>query len=432
MKRKVTINPKCPHCGETNTGVKEYNKKSVRFRCKTESCDNDSFTLSDSEIDELEKAQDILVEEIVEELLSDEEFEGCDKEIVEQNVRLAKSKQKFQDMNRVERKAFRENARVENAIEELYKNFTKLLERDNFKGFTIKHDTISGSNVGVIQLSDLHFGEQVNLVSNKYNWTIASKRLKKLVSYAKKFFKAIGITEICLFLTGDLMNSDRRLDEILTNSENRTQTMFIASELLSDVIKDLNLEFNVNIASVTGNESRVKDDVSWGSLLTDNYDYSLHNILQGLFAGCDGVRFLETAWDEAVIEVAGKNFLLVHGHAFKGGVLDKQIQNLKGKFASQGIIIDYVIFGHIHSAYLSDTFSRSASLVGNNDYSEKALNLAGKASQNLYFVNENDIHAMKVDLQNTDGVDGYDIKKKYENYTEVKNEKNEVIFKVVI
>ena len=71
MKRKVTINPKCPHCGETNTGVKEYNKKSVRFRCKNETCDNDSFTLSDSEIDELEKAQDILVEEIVEELLSD-------------------------------------------------------------------------------------------------------------------------------------------------------------------------------------------------------------------------------------------------------------------------------------------------------------------------------------------------------------------------
>ena len=38
-------------------------------------------------------------------------------EIIGQNVRLAKQKQALQDLNRIERKSFRENARIENAVE---------------------------------------------------------------------------------------------------------------------------------------------------------------------------------------------------------------------------------------------------------------------------------------------------------------------------
>ena len=39
----------------------------------------------------------------------------ADKDIVEYNIRLAKQKQKFQDLNRIERKSFREDSRQENS-----------------------------------------------------------------------------------------------------------------------------------------------------------------------------------------------------------------------------------------------------------------------------------------------------------------------------
>ena len=47
--------------------------------------------------------------------------EICDPEILEENVKLAKSKQKLQDRNRIANKSFRELARIENAISEYIK-----------------------------------------------------------------------------------------------------------------------------------------------------------------------------------------------------------------------------------------------------------------------------------------------------------------------
>jgi len=44
-----------------------------------------------------------------------------DTELIAENVRYKKQTQKFQDTNRIERKAFRENARIENAVEEYAK-----------------------------------------------------------------------------------------------------------------------------------------------------------------------------------------------------------------------------------------------------------------------------------------------------------------------
>ena len=40
----------------------------------------------------------------------------ADKDIIEYNIRLAKQKQKFQYLNRIERKSFREGTRHENAL----------------------------------------------------------------------------------------------------------------------------------------------------------------------------------------------------------------------------------------------------------------------------------------------------------------------------
>ena len=50
-------------------------------------------------------------------------------ELLTSNVRLAKQKQSAQDLNRIERKAFREHARVENAVSKYVKELKKILTR---------------------------------------------------------------------------------------------------------------------------------------------------------------------------------------------------------------------------------------------------------------------------------------------------------------
>jgi len=85
---------------------------------------------------------------------------------------------------------------------------------------------------------------------------------------------------------------------------------------------------------------------------------------------------------------------------------------------------------------IADGYARSSSLVGTNDYAEKALGLAGRASQNLYIVHQTGgFDGIKIDLQNTDGIEGYDIEDKliaYNTKSANKVRKPDVIHQVVV
>ena len=360
-------------------------------------------------------------------------IESGEAEILKENVKLAKQKQSFQDINRIERKAFREYARLENACAEYNKELVKIFENNNLSKLTKKHEA-KNKAVGVIQFSDVHFNELVNLEHNKYDFTVASARCRTFVTKAIKYFKAFNITNILLVQSGDLLNSDRRLDELLQMATNRAKATFLAVDIFQQVILDLNKHFNVSICSVSGNESRVKKDYGWIDLVaTDNYDYTIFQTLKYLFKDSE-VKFIDGDPMEMVVDVAGQNLLVIHGH---GGIktgIEKAIGQMIGRYRLRGTKIDYVIFGHIHSARIGDIYSRSSSMVGPNDYSEKALNLSGRASQNCYIFYENgNRDGIKIDLQNYG--EGYDIDKSLASYNPKSHDKlnqGTTIFKVVV
>ena len=355
-------------------------------------------------------------------------------ELIQENVRLAKQKQSAQDRNRIQNKSFREYARVENAVSEYNKQLIRLFDKYKLSTYTQKHCEET-SSVGVIQFSDVHFNELVDLPHNKYDFTVASKRCKHFVNQATKYFKAFGVTNVLMVQSGDLLNSDRRLDELLNMATNRAKATFLAVDILQQVIMDLNSNFNVSVAMVTGNESRVKKDWGWsGNIASDNYDYTIFQTLRYIFRDSD-ITFVDGDPTEVVVEVAGQNLLVLHGNGSIKKGIDTSITQLMGRYRARGIDINYVIFGHIHSARVGDNFSRSSSMVGANDYSEKALNLSGRASQNCYVFYENgNRDGIKVDLQNyTD--DMYDIEKSLESYNAKSHDKLNVgktIFKVVV
>ena len=98
-----------------------------------------------------------------------------DLDLLKQNVKLAKQKQSFQDLNRIERKTFREHIRIENAVGKYNKALKKIFDNYDLSELTIKHDE-NNKAVGVIQFSDVHINELVNLEQNKYDFNIASAR----------------------------------------------------------------------------------------------------------------------------------------------------------------------------------------------------------------------------------------------------------------
>ena len=344
-----------------------------------------------------------------------------DFEILCENVRLAKKTQKFQDTNRIERKSFREAARIENAIEAYTSELAKLLISHSLASQTTKHVSDEKARaIGVVHFSDAHFNELVELAMNRYDFTVASQRCQKLVARAKQYFSLFDIQHVLFAMTGDMLNSDRRLDELLNMATNRSKATFLAVEIIKHMIVDLNESFNVSVACVTGNESRVGKDFHWShKLATDNYDFMIFNMLEYLFTGSEGVTFLrDDDPTEQVVSVGGLNVLLLHGNSPRvTGKVETSVQSIKGKWAAKGVIIHLVIFGHLHSCRIGDTYARSSSLVGGNDYSDKDLQLTSRASQNLHIVFDDQTwDSIRVDLQDTDGVDGYKITKELEAY----------------
>jgi len=334
----------------------------------------------------------------------------------EELYKLQKSKQKFMDQNRVERKKFRELVRYENAIESYGAELCDIMTaRPVFH--TIKHESLPTGGKAIIQLSDPHFNELISLPNNTFDFPTGAKRLKKFVMRSKQILKAYGVDEIFLASTGDLLNSDRRLDELLNQATNRAKATVLSALLIEQMIIDLNKDFNVNVAWISGNEGRKQQETGASDIvLSNNYDWMIMEMVKFMFRGAKGITFHDGPMGEQVINVGGWNVLMIHGNQIKSDNNMTTIQKIKGKYADKGISIQYVIFGHLHAAQICDIYSRSSSLCGANAYSETELQFSSRASQNLHIFQGNTLDVLKIDLQNVDGIEGYKIDEDLEAY----------------
>jgi len=344
-----------------------------------------------------------------------------DLELLTETVRLAKGNQKLQDIQRIERKSFREYARVENAVASYNEAIISELKSIGFslRGGERRTGAFDPDSAAlVIHLSDNHFNELVNLPTNRFDFGVAAKRLQLLASKAKLLGYAYGVQKIVVFFGGDLMNSDRRLDELLAMSTNRARATILAVHLYKQFLADLREDFFIDVFGVTGNESRAKDNLGWVDVVaTDSYDFTIYAMLQTIFdASLDkGMRFHEFQANEVVFKLHNETFLGVHGHQVNA-TDQKKCQALIGKFAAKGIHISHILCGHIHATVISDYVSRNASLVGSNSYAEEALGFVSKAAQNIHIVTPQGLDGFKADLQNVEGVEGYEIISKLEEY----------------
>ena len=354
----------------------------------------------------------------------------ADKEIIQHNILLQKRSQKQSDLNRIKNKSFREHSRLENALVEYNKALIDLLKRESLKT-TIKHHTSKGKQAIIVQIADTHFNELVDLKNNKYDFDVASQRLQKFAHHIKEYAKFYNVSEIFIAISGDLINSDRRLDEKLSMSTNRAKATFLGVHLLKHFILDLNSVANISVGCVSGNESRAYEIGYIDMVATDNYDFTIFEMLRMLLPD---INFITSGALELVVEINGHKVLLIHGHQL-GNMQNDKIAKVMSKYARNGIILDFIICGHLHETKITDVFARSSSLVGANAYSENALLLSSRAAQNIYIMKDKERHDIRIDLQHTKGFNGYPINKELSSYNAKsldKSLKKQTIFKIVI
>jgi predicted phosphodiesterase len=326
-----------------------------------------------------------------------------------------REEQKRRDVSIATRKSSREFNRDLNLVEQLNKSLIECIGLSKFKVKRVAKtprlpkSITDEDNTLIVQISDTHFGEVIDLPNNKFDMKIASQAIAAHIKLSLLQAKSFKVSKVVLVLTGDLVNSWRRKDENMTNSDTLSSVILMATRILSGAIEELNLKYPVTVASIVGNESRFGDSCgSVDKIVSESFDFVIHNILELMFKDVDDVTFIPMGDpSECLLRVSEHNILLVHGH-FIGKSMETGVTKLYAKYATRGISLDQVLSGHIHSAYISDNFSRSSGLPGSNSYSDITLGLMSKKSQNCYLVGkELGIIGIKNDLTHYENYQPY-------------------------
>ena len=325
--------------------------------------------------------------------------------------KLLNEKQKLLDHNRIIRKAIRSHNRSYTILEELFNDLLGRIREIDVDYKMSKIDEINDKET-IITISDAHFGETIfksdTLGINSCAFDVLSKRLQKYADKIKEMLTR-HVSNITVALMGDLINSDRRLDELITNDGCVAEAFIKSLQILTPFLIDLRSSFNIKVASVLGNESRMDLTIPMKDPI-NNFDFLIHKMLSELFVDKSDIKFLDIERNyEKLINVLGANILLTHGHT------KLSWSDAVKKYNKIGTILHYMITAHLHTVSIKEQTSQSASLSGNNFYGAFGINDLADASQTVYLVEKEDdgvtsrttVSPMIINLQNVYGYSGY-------------------------
>lgn len=249
----------------------------------------------------------------------------------------------------------------------------------------------------IVQLSDWHYGIEINSYFNQYNKEIAKQRISNLCEKVieeclKENIQRIRIVNLSDLIAGRIHLTIRlqsRIDVI-------TQTMEVA-EILAEFIHRLSNYFQVYYYSCSDNHSRVEPNKKESLELESFYriiDWYLPERLQAQVISGQ-VKFFNNEISDDIIsfKIGNHKICGVHGHNDQPS---KIIANLSLMTEEH---YDLILAAHYHHFSANEqnktVLVSNGTLMGTDNYSEK-LRLTSTPSQNLIFVSkENVIESIK-------------------------------------
>lgn len=242
----------------------------------------------------------------------------------------------------------------------------------------------SGKNQAILELSDWHYGIEVDSFWNRYNTDIAKARISRLLAKTIQRCKRDEVSVIHVVNLADLICGRIHLTLRLQSRIDVITQIMEVSEILAEFLNKLTQEFEVHYYDCLDNHSRIepnkKDSLSLETLaritpwylkerLADNKNITVH---ANKYAP-DIITFKCLDW----------NILGVHGDK------DKPQQVVDNMSLMTHSHYDLILTAHQHHFACdekNDTVVISnGSLMGTDDYAEK-LRLSSTPSQNLIIV----------------------------------------------
>ena len=249
----------------------------------------------------------------------------------------------------------------------------------------------------IVQLSDWHYGIEINSYFNQFNKEIAKQRISNLCEKVIEECRKENIQRVRLVNLSDLIAGRIHLTiRLQSRIDVITQTMEVA-EILAEFIHRLSNYFQVYYYSCSDNHARVEPNKK-ESLELESFhriiDWYLPERLQEhVISG--QVKFFNNEISDDIISfrICGHKVCGVHGHNDQPS---KIIANLSLMTEEHYDLILVAHYHHFSANEQNKTILLSnGTLMGTDDYSEK-LRLTSTPSQNLIFVSkENVIESIK-------------------------------------
>ena len=241
----------------------------------------------------------------------------------------------------------------------------------------------------VLVLSDLHWGERVDLAAmdglNSYNLDIARKRLARwthaVCDLATKHWPGKPPDRIILILGGDLVSGGIHLELAKTDELAPLPAVKDCASHLAHAIATIKARIDcpIDVISLPGNHSRTTFKPESKDSAETSLDMLASDFLELALRDKSGITFYAPPSPDALFSVYGWRVLATHGDRIgsRGGqgfvgpaaTAARGLKRISADYGARGIHLDLITICHLHTPLLLEEGFVNGSLPGPTEYS---------------------------------------------------------------
>jgi len=273
----------------------------------------------------------------------------------------------------------------EDTIKEMASEAASIIN-SSFRLPSVKTRNRSAQNEAILEISDWHYGIEIDNPWNVYSPDIAKKRIASLRDQVIEKIEENNVRVLHIVNLGDLIAGRIHL-QLRINSQFDVVTQIIqVSELLAEFISDLSAYAEIHYYDCLDNHSRLEPLKENSLELESLARITTWYLKERLDTRIITIHENEFGDDIITFNILGHEVCGVHGHHDKPSkVVDNMTLMTKRHY-------DLVLTAHLHH-FSADEKNQTvvvsnSSLMGTDEYAEK-LRLSASPAQNLIIVSKN-------------------------------------------
>lgn len=244
----------------------------------------------------------------------------------------------------------------------------------------VNHQPAEMDRVGILQISDWHYGIDINNSQNVYNPEVARERIAYLLAEVIDIIHLHNLKKVYVMNLGDMIAGKIHLP-LRVNSRFDVVTQVIeVTEILAQFLSELNQHVEIEYFDTLDNHSRIEPNLKESLDLESLCRFTTWYLKLRLAGTGIIMNDNEFGLDIITAEIMGHKVAGVHGHN------DRPERIVHNVITRTKEMPDLVLAAHYHH-FKGDEDAEcnilfNGSLMGTDDYAQK-LRLSSKASQNF-------------------------------------------------